>query len=70
MQEHGVLALHREALAIDGQEIMRLLELSPGPQVGRALAHLTELVVEDPACNTPEKLHQLLAAWADTSDSG
>jgi tRNA nucleotidyltransferase/poly(A) polymerase len=66
VHEHGVLALHRQALAIDGQEIMRLLELPPGPQVGRALAHLTELVVEDPARNTPEKLRELLAGWADT----
>jgi len=69
VQEHGVLALHRQALAIDGQEIMRLLELTPGPQVGRALAHLTELVVEDPTHNTPEKLRQLLQAWAHTQVS-
>jgi hypothetical protein len=32
--------------------------------VGRALAYLTDRVLEDPACNTPEALRTLLAEWA------
>ena len=30
----------------------------------RALRFLTESVIEDPSCNTPERLRALLARWA------
>jgi tRNA nucleotidyltransferase (CCA-adding enzyme) len=60
----GALALQRQALAIDGQEVMRVLGLAPGPAVGRALNHLTDLVIEEPARNEPETLRGLLRAWA------
>jgi hypothetical protein len=42
---------------------MRILGCRPGPAVGHALRFLTERVIEDPACNTPERLRGLLAAW-------
>ncbi|MDH3212239.1 MAG: hypothetical protein OEM05_07115 [Myxococcales bacterium] len=60
----GQLALQRLDLAIDGREVMECLGCPPGPIVGRALAHLTEQVVEDPSRNSPEALRALLAAWA------
>jgi tRNA nucleotidyltransferase (CCA-adding enzyme) len=60
----GQLALRRLDLAIDGREVMKCLGCPPGPIVGRALAHLTERVVEDPSRNSPEALRALLAAWA------
>ena len=60
----GALALHRFDLAIRGDEVMHLLRCRPGPQVGRALRFLTECVIEDPACNTPDRLRALLASWA------
>ncbi len=61
----GRLALQRQDLAIDGERVMRILGCEPGPIVGRALRHLTDRVIEDPSCNTPEALHTLLEAWAE-----
>jgi len=65
----GKLALRRQDLAIDGQQVMRILGCKPGPVVGRALRHLTDRVVEDPSCNTPEALQALLEAWAENAKS-
>ena len=64
VRRSGALALHRFDLAIRGDEVMRLLGCRPGPQVGRALRFLTECVIEDPSCNTPERLRERLAGWA------
>ena len=60
----GDLALRRHDLAIDGDEVMRQLGSGPGPQVGRALAFLTDRVIEDPSLNTPQALHRLLEGLA------
>jgi tRNA nucleotidyltransferase (CCA-adding enzyme) len=62
-REAGALALHRFDLAIRGDEVMRILGCGPGPRVGRALRFLTDCVIEDPACNTPDALRARLAAW-------
>jgi tRNA nucleotidyltransferase (CCA-adding enzyme) len=43
-------------LALDGRELMSQLALSPGPAVGRILAHLVEVVTDDPELNTPTHL--------------
>ncbi|MEJ7660480.1 MAG: hypothetical protein WKG07_13130 [Hymenobacter sp.] len=43
-------------LAIDGSDIMRQLEISPGPVVGNILNQLLEEVLDDPARNTAEYL--------------
>ena len=43
-------------LAVDGTEIMRELELSPGPAVGRILNFLLEQVLDDPTLNTKDHL--------------
>ena len=59
----GALALHRFDLAIDGEGVMQALGCRPGRTVGAALRFLTERVLEDPACNTPERLRALLAGW-------
>ena len=61
----GKLALQRHDLAIDGERVIRILGCKPGPVVGRALRYLTDRVVEDPTCNTPEALSALLEAWAE-----
>jgi tRNA nucleotidyltransferase/poly(A) polymerase len=64
VRRSGALALHRFDLAIRGDEVMRLLGCRPGPRVGRALRFLTERVIDDPACNTPDRLRALLSDWA------
>ena len=42
-------------LAIDGDDL-RQLGVAPGPQLGKILAALLELVLRDPALNTRERL--------------
>ncbi len=44
-------------LAVDGGDVLRILEVSPGPAVGRALARLLEEALDDPATN--QRVHQL-----------
>ena len=65
IRRSGQLALHRTDLALDGRAVMARLALPPGPAVGEALAYLAERVLEDPTCNTGERLETLLDAWAD-----
>jgi len=62
-ERSGRLALHRLDLALDGKAVMAALGCGPGPAVGEALAHLTERVLDDPACNTREDLERLLREW-------
>ncbi len=69
VRRSGALALHRFDLAVRGDEVMQLLGGGPGPHIGRALRFLTECVIEDPACNTPERLRERLADWKDERNS-
>jgi tRNA nucleotidyltransferase (CCA-adding enzyme) len=64
LRAEGSLSLNRGQLALDGQSVMELLGIGPGPHVGRALEHLLERVLQDPACNTPERLTALLRSWS------
>jgi poly(A) polymerase/tRNA nucleotidyltransferase (CCA-adding enzyme) len=50
----------RKDLCIDGNGVMAVTGLSPGPQVGRILKELVEAVVENPGLNTQETLTDLL----------
>lgn len=56
----GAIALRRSDLALDGREVMEILGCGPGPEIGRALRHLTDCVIEDPSRNTPDGLRKLL----------
>lgn len=60
----GRVALQRQDLAIDGREVMELLDAGPGPHVGRALSWLTDCVLEDPSHNTPDGLRRLLESFS------
>lgn len=60
----GRLALRRQDLALGGREVMAILGCGPGPEVGRALAFLTECVLDDPSRNEPAELERLLRAWS------
>ena len=44
-------ALDRNALAIDGSDLMRDLGLREGPRLGRLLDALVERVIDDPSLN-------------------
>jgi tRNA nucleotidyltransferase (CCA-adding enzyme) len=48
-------------LAVDGKDVMAILGLSPGRQVGVLLDRLLERVLDDPRLNTREALTTLLA---------
>lgn len=47
-------------LAINGNAVMMLTGLSPGPAVGKILAELAEKVIEDPRLNRQESLEVIL----------
>ena len=67
LRASGRPALDRLDLALDGEGVMAFLGCGPGPRVGAALRFLTDRVLEDPACNTPDGLRELLAAWRDVA---
>jgi len=52
--------LRIEDLAINGQDVMRVLKLKPGPAVGEALRSLHREVLENPALNQPKILMDFL----------
>jgi hypothetical protein len=43
---------------------MQILGCGPGRRVGRALRHLTNAVVDEPAQNDPKTLRSLLRSWS------
>jgi poly(A) polymerase/tRNA nucleotidyltransferase (CCA-adding enzyme) len=47
-------------LAINGSKVMELLDLSPGPEVGRILERLSEELMDHPKWNTRKRLMALL----------
>jgi hypothetical protein len=47
-------------LAVNGADVMRVLGVGPGPQVGRVLARLLERVLDDPALNQKDTLERLI----------
>lgn len=51
-----ISAMSVRELALGGDEIMEMLQIAPGPQIGRVLKHLFDLVQEHPDLNTPERL--------------
>jgi tRNA nucleotidyltransferase/poly(A) polymerase len=61
----GKDALRQTRLAIGGREVMEVLQVGPGPWVGRALRYLAEQVHANPACNTEGELRELLRAWRE-----
>ncbi len=51
-------------LALDGRAVMELLCVPPGREVGEALRHLLDVVIEDPSRNRRQVLRTELEAWA------
>lgn len=63
IQEKAV-ALSTKDLALGGREVMEILGIGPSPEVGKAMARLLSLVLEDPSLNTKEGLRRELIAWS------
>jgi tRNA nucleotidyltransferase (CCA-adding enzyme) len=61
--------LSQAQLRIDGREVMAELGLEPGREVGEALRHLLDRVLEDPRLNTPRALRAELRSWWGGPDS-
>jgi poly(A) polymerase len=54
---------------LDGTDVMALLGLPPGPLVGRALAHLLEMRLEEGPLGAAEAEQRLRAWWAGQPES-
>jgi len=52
-------------LAVDGFDVMEALGIPEGPEVGRILAELLDMVMEVPALNSRERLLDILNRMAD-----
>ncbi len=59
-QTAAISAFRVSDLALSGNEIKELLDLPPGPQVGKVLRHLFDRVLEDPSLNTREDLIRIV----------
>lgn len=53
-------ALDVSDLKVDGKDVMRVLNIPPGPKVGKALNYLLEKVLDDPTLNERASLLQLI----------
>ena len=60
IQLDRISALSVRELALGGHDIMKILDLPPGPAVGKVLNHLFDLVQEDPDLNTRESLARIV----------
>ncbi len=58
-------ALSEADLRIDGNDVMRVLGIKPGKEVGRVLRQVLELVLDDQSLNTREKLLERLEEMKD-----
>jgi poly(A) polymerase len=63
LSEEEELAAMRPDL--DGNEIMRILDITPGPAVGKAYRHLLELRLEHGPLGPERARDELLAWWAE-----
>jgi poly(A) polymerase/tRNA nucleotidyltransferase (CCA-adding enzyme) len=57
-------------LKVDGNDIMKELDIPPGPRVGQILNALFERVLDEPQLNSREKLIELAKAMLGGTDPG
>lgn len=58
-------ALEPKGLALNGGDIMKVLNAQAGPVIGEATRHLMELVLEKPELNSRDELSDALRKWAE-----
>jgi tRNA nucleotidyltransferase (CCA-adding enzyme) len=63
-------ALQVKDLAINGADVMRILGIPPGRQVGQVLERLLERVLDDPAVNERARLEALVPVVASEGGGG
>ncbi len=56
------VALVVKDLSVDGRDIMKELDLDPGPRIGEILQSLLDSVIENPSLNRREKLLEMVNA--------
>ena len=61
-QLEGLSASNVRELALSGDDIIKILDIPPGPEVGKILRHLFDLVLENPGINTRERLSGIVEA--------
>ncbi|MGC8499145.1 MAG: CCA tRNA nucleotidyltransferase [Acidimicrobiales bacterium] len=61
--------LRRLRPALDGNQVMAELGLPPGPVIGRALAHLMEIRLDEGEISGEEARARLLAWWSEQPES-
>jgi tRNA nucleotidyltransferase/poly(A) polymerase len=61
-QLETISAMSVRELALSGSDLMKLLDLPPGPQVGKILNYLFEMVLADPELNTRKHLIRMALA--------
>lgn len=61
----GAKAFSIKDLAVTGHDVMRILNLSSGPAVGRILQKMLDVVLDNPELNTYEELTRLVASWGE-----
>lgn len=62
MQVEEVLPTSTKILKVDGNDVMKVLGIKPGPEVGKILSSLLEEVTDEPELNTREILLERLSA--------
>jgi len=53
IREKGDTVCTGNDLALDGFQIMEILNLTPGPEIGKVIEELIELTIDNPNCNNP-----------------
>jgi putative nucleotidyltransferase with HDIG domain len=54
-------AVRGSGLAVNGEDVMEVLDIGPGPRVGQVLQRLLDMVLDDPGLNQRDKLRSIIA---------
>jgi hypothetical protein len=56
-------ALHVRNLKVSGEDVMEVLNIRPGPRVGKVLTFLLERVLDDPSLNNRDTLLRMIESY-------